>query len=89
MLSQYRLAYRIPDPEDRQKLLDYYSDIFKLECGIQKCAFAWEEVSQAPEVERYVGKYGKIIVAKWPPVIAQTTVPFEGTENVADGTGIE
>jgi hypothetical protein len=70
MLSWCRRAYRIPDPEDRQKLLDYYSDIFKLECGIQKCAFAWEEASLTPEAERYVVKYGKIIVAKWPPEIA-------------------
>ena len=84
MLTNGRRAYRIPDPKDRQELLDYYSDVFKLECEIQKCAFAREKTTLTVEAEPILGRHGKIIVAKWPLKGTGGAVDFEVTENVAD-----
>jgi len=89
MLTSCRRAYRIPDPEDRQELLDYYSDVFKLECEIQKCAFAWEKTTLASESERNLKRHGKIIVAKWPLKAVGSAVDAGVTENVADVTKMD
>lgn len=89
MLTSCRRAYRISDPEDRQELLNYYSNVFKLECEIQKCAFAREETTLASGAGRILGRHGKIIIAKWPLKVIGSTVDSEVTENVIDVTKMD
>lgn len=59
-------AYRIHNPGDVEKLLEYYSDVYELKCEIKKCVFVWETVGETARAEGSEERSGRIIVASWP-----------------------